>query len=44
MMSGQLFGVESEENIKNGGCPHKCIYCCLEIVDGIITQPKSYRT
>jgi ELP3 family radical SAM enzyme/protein acetyltransferase len=44
MMSGELFGVESEENIKNGGCPHKCIYCCLEKIDGVITQPKSYRT
>jgi len=44
MMSGQLFGVDSEENIKNGGCPHKCTYCCLEIIDGVITQPKSYRT
>jgi ELP3 family radical SAM enzyme/protein acetyltransferase len=42
MMSGQLFGVDSEENIKNGGCPHKCIYCPLEIIDGVITQPRSY--
>lgn len=42
MMSGELFGVESEENIKNGGCPHKCIYCPLEKIDGIITQPRSY--
>ncbi len=42
MMSGQLFG--DEKFIKNGGCPHKCVYCCLEVVDGVVTQPKSYRT
>jgi len=44
MMSGELFGVEFEENIKNGGCPHKCIYCCREMIDGVMTQPASYRT
>lgn len=42
MMAGQLFG--DENNIKNGGCPHKCIYCPLEIVDNVITQPRSYLT
>lgn len=42
MMSGQLFG--DENDIQNGGCPHKCIYCCLEKIDGVITQPRSYRT
>lgn len=42
MMSGQLFG--NENNIKNGGCPHKCIYCPLEIIDGVVTQPRSYVT
>lgn len=30
--------------IKNGGCPYKCVYCCLEKVDGVVTQPKSYRS
>ena len=44
MMSGQLFGIEGPENIMNGGCPHKCKYCPLEIIDGVITQPKSYVT
>ena len=42
MMSGQLFGESNQ--IKNGGCPHKCIYCPLEVVDGVITQPRSYLT
>ena len=42
MMAGQLFG--DENNIKNCGCPHKCTYCPLEIVDGVITQPRSYLT
>ena len=44
MMSGQLFGINENENIKNGGCPHKCTYCPLEIIDGVITQPRSYIT
>ena len=42
MMSGQLFG--DGNDIKNGGCPHKCTYCPLEIINGVITQPRSYRT
>lgn len=42
MMAGQLFG--DGNNIKNGGCPHNCIYCPFEIIDGIITQPRSYLT
>jgi elongator complex protein 3 len=42
MMSGQLFG--DSNNIKNGGCPHKCIYCPLEVIDGVVTQPRSYVT
>lgn len=42
MMSGQLFG--DENYIQNGGCPHKCKYCCLEQVDGVVTQPRSYLT
>jgi elongator complex protein 3 len=42
MMSGQLFG--DDNNIKNGGCPHKCKFCPLEIIDGVITQPHSYLT
>lgn len=42
MMAGQMFG--DENNIKNGGCPHKCTFCPLEIIDGIITQPHSYLT
>jgi elongator complex protein 3 len=32
------------EIIKNGGCPFKCTYCCLEKIDGVITQPKSYSS
>jgi len=42
MMTGQLFG--DQNDIKNGGCPHKCTYCPLEIIDGVVTQPRSYRT
>lgn len=47
MMSGQLFGIDKTENIKNGGCPHKCIYCPLETKTDdngniVITQPRSY--
>jgi len=31
------------KNSKNGNCPHKCIYCPLEIDDeGNPTQPRSY--
>lgn len=45
MMAGNLFGYEtSDTNIENGGCPHKCIYCPLEKIDGVVTQPRSYLT
>jgi ELP3 family radical SAM enzyme/protein acetyltransferase len=44
MMAGNLFGTDNNDNIQNGGCPHKCIYCPLEKIDGVVTQPRSYLT